>query len=162
MPPSRKQKVEERQSRQIDIMSVMENVDMLLGSSSIDDERNDQSEDEANLKSGSNRPKQTSKSVGEDFRSLLNTNSRENSDMTVETIKIVSDEVTNRVTRRLKDIRASLNFQIEDAIRTAIAEKVLPSIQNTLEGQSRCSFAVVDRKYSGLQGRPAAVNPQEN
>ena len=71
MPPTRKQKAEEKQSRQIDIMSVMEIVDILLGSSSINDERIDQSEDEANLNSGSNIPKQTSKSLGEDFNSLL-------------------------------------------------------------------------------------------
>ena len=79
----------------------------------------------------------------------------------METTKIVSDEVPNQMTRRLTDIRASLNSQIQDAIRTAFAEKVHPSIQNTIERQMRCNFAVVKRKSSGLQGRPAAVNPQE-
>ena len=50
---------------------------------------------------------------------------------------MISDEITNQVTRRLSDIRATLHFQTQDAISTAIAEKVLPCIQNTLEAQGR-------------------------
>ena len=70
-------------------------------------------------------------------------------------------EITNQVTTRLNDIRASLNSQIQHAISAAIAEKVLPSIQNTLETQGRGNFAVVDRRSIELQGSPGAVNPQK-
>ena len=70
MPSTRKQRAKERRSRQIDMMSNVENVDITLGSYSRVDEGNDHRE---NLDSGSNRPQQSSNFVGEDFRSLLNT-----------------------------------------------------------------------------------------
>ena len=56
MHSTRKQKAKERRSRQLDIMSDVENVDIVLGSYSRDDERNDQSGDELNSDSGSSRP----------------------------------------------------------------------------------------------------------
>ena len=77
MPSTRKQRVKERRSRQMDMMSDVENVDIMLANYSRDDERNDHSENELNLDSGSSRPQQNSNLVGEDFRSLLNTNSKE-------------------------------------------------------------------------------------
>ena len=119
------------------MMSDVKNVDIILGSDSRDDERNDQSENELNLDSGSSRPHQSSNLVGEDFRSLLNTNSKKNSEVAIETTKMISDEIANQVTRKFNDIRSSLNLQIQEAIITAITEKVLPSIQNTLNTQGR-------------------------
>ena len=53
MPSTRKQKAIERRSRQVDLMSDVENVDIMLGSYSRDDEENNGSENEANLESGS-------------------------------------------------------------------------------------------------------------
>ena len=96
MPSTRKQKAEERRSRQLDIMSDVENVVIMLGSCSRDDDRNNQSE-----------------------------------------------------------------YQIQDAITTTIAEKVLPSIQNTLSEQGKSNFTVEDRRSSGLQKSPEAVSSQK-
>ena len=93
----------------------------MLGSYSRDDERNDQSENELILDSESNRPQQNSNFTGEDFRSLLNTNSRENSEMTLETTRIIGDEIAKQVTRKLNDIRSSLILQIQEATNTAIS-----------------------------------------
>ena len=63
----------------MDIMSDGENVEKFLGSYSRDDDRTNQSEDVLNLGSGSSGPQQSFNLVGEAFRSLLKTNSRENS-----------------------------------------------------------------------------------
>ena len=103
MPSTRKQKAKERRSRQLDIMSDVENVDVMLGRYSRDDENN-ASEDGMNLDLESNRLQQSSNVIGEDFRSLLNTNSRENSQVTIETTRIISDEVSNQISRRLNEI----------------------------------------------------------
>ena len=65
-------------------MSDVENVDIMLGNYSREN-RNDHSEDDLNVDSGSSRPQQNSGMAGEDFRSLLTTNSTENSEMTIET-----------------------------------------------------------------------------
>ena len=92
MPSTRKQKAKERRSRQLDMLSDVENVVITLGSYTRDDEENNISENEVNLDSGSSRPHQHSNVIGEDFRSLLNTNSRKNSEITIETTKIINEE----------------------------------------------------------------------
>ena len=150
MPSTRKQKAKERRSRQLDGMSDVENVDIMLGSYDRDDERAEQSESELNLDSGSNRLHQNPNLVGEDFRSLLNTNSRENSEVTVETTRLINEEISNQMSRRLNEIKSSLNSQIQNAISAAIADTVLPSIQNTLETQGRTNFTIMDRGSNEL------------
>ena len=89
MPSTRKQKAKERRSRQVDLMSDTENLDIMLGfysrneleSNSID--RNDDIDHE------SDRTRQDVAQNSKDFRSLLNSNSRENSESTIETIRIL-------------------------------------------------------------------------
>ena len=132
MPSTRKQKAKERRSRHLYMMSDEENVDIMLGSYSRDDEENDISENGVNLDSGSNRPQQSSNVIGEDFRSLLNTSSRENSEITIKTTRMINEKISNQMSRRLNEIKNSLNIQIQDAISSAITERILPSIQNTL------------------------------
>ena len=154
MPSTRKPKAKERRSRQLDIMSDVENVDIMLGSYDRDDERAERSESELNLDSGSNRLHQNPNLVGEDFRSLLNTNSRENSEVTVETTRLINEEISNQMSRRLNEIKSSLNSQIQNAISAAIADTVLPSIQNTLETQGRTNFTTMDRGSNGLHPSP--------
>ena len=157
MPSTRKQKAKERRSRQLDMLSDVENVDIMLGSYSREDEENKVSENEVNLDSGSSRPQQSSNARGEDFRSLLITNSRENSEITFKTSRLISEEISNQMSRKLYEIKTGLNSQIKDAITAAITSTVLPSIQNTLEMQGRPNFTMVDRSPTGhilAQGRP--------
>ena len=61
--------------------------------------------------------------VGEDFSSLLNTISGENSEMTIETTRMISEEISNQMTRKINEIWSSLISQIHVAITTVIAEK---------------------------------------
>ena len=98
-------------------MSVVENVDIKIGSFSRNDKRNDQSEIEINLDAGSIRPQQSSTLVGEDFRSLKNTNSRENSEKTIETTRMISESVSNQVFRKLHEIESSLNFRFRTQLQ---------------------------------------------
>ena len=158
MPSTRKQKAKERRSRQLDIMSDTENIDIMLGSYSRDDERNEQSENELNLDSGSNRPHQNPNLVGEDFRSLLKTNSRENSEITIETTRMINEEISNQMSGKLNEIKTSLDSQIQNAISAAITNTILPSIQNTLGMQGRSNFTMVDRESDGPQLGPRASN----
>ena len=138
-------------------MSDVEIVDIMLGSYSRDEERSDRSESELNLDSGSIRPQQSSNLVGEDFRSLPNTNSKENSEVTIETTRMTSEEITNQISRKPNEIKSCLNSQIQDAITTVMTEKEFPSIQNTLDTQGRANFTVVDRGSNGLQESPRAT-----
>ena len=77
--------------------------------------------------------------------------------MTIETTRMISEDISNQMSRKLNEIKSSLNYQIQDAISTAIAEKILSSIQNTLSMQGKNNFSVRDRKSSGLQMSPGAV-----
>ena len=118
MPSIRKQKAKEQCRRQLDMLSDVENVDIKLGNYSRDNEENNASENEVNIDSGSNQPQQSS-NVIDDFRSLLNTNSRENNEITIETTRMINEENSNQMTRKLNDIKNSLNVQIQDAISCA-------------------------------------------
>ena len=158
MPSTRRQKAKERRSRQLDMMSDVENVDIMLGSYSRDDEENNISENELNLDSGSSRPQQSSNAIGEDFRSLLNTNSRENSEITIETTRLINEEISNQMSRKLNEVKTSLNSQIQEAVTAAITNTVLPAIQNTLEMQGRSNFTIVDRASNGLHPSPRSAN----
>ena len=158
MPSTRKQKAKKRRSRQFDMMSDAKNVDIMLGSYSKEDERNEQSENELNLDSGSSRPQQNSNLTGIDFRSLLNSNTRENSEITTETTRIFGDETASHVTRKLNDIRSSLKLRIQEAINTAFTERLLPSIENSLVARGRSNITMEDQRTNGLQDGPKAPN----
>ena len=138
-------------------MSDVENVDIMLGSYSREDERN-QGESEFNLDSGSTRPQQSSNLVGKDFKSLLKMNSRYNSEMTNKTTRLIIEEISKQLSRKLNVIKSSLNSQIQDAITTAITERVLPSIQNTLDTHGRANLIVVGRGFCGLQVSPRTTD----
>ena len=158
MPSTRRQKAKERRSRQLDMMSDVENVDIMLGSYSRDDEENNISENEMNLDSRSSRPRHSSNAVGEGVRSLLNTNSRENSEIVIETTRLINEEIFNQMSRKLNEIKTSLNSQIQEAVTAAITNTVLPSIQKTLEMQGGPNFTVVDRTSNGLHPSPRSAN----
>ena len=81
--------------------------------------------------------------------------------MTIETTRMISDEITNQVTRRLNEIKSSLNTHVQDAISSAIVEKVLPSIQNTLDAPGRANFTMMDQRSCELHRSPEARNSQK-
>ena len=62
------------------------------------------------------------------------------------------------MSRRLNEIKTSLNSQIQDAITSGINSTVLSSIQNTLEMQGRANFTMVDRGSAVLHPGPRAAN----
>ena len=158
MPSTRKQKAKERRSRQLDMLSDVENVDIMLGSYSRDDEENIASENEVNLDSWSSRPQRNSNVIGEDFRSLLNTNSRENSEITIETTRMISEEISNQMSRKLTEIRNSLNSQIQEAINCVMTETVLPSIQKTLGTHGNVNYIAMDQTSVGPHKSPSSTN----
>ena len=138
-------------------MSDVKNVDVMLGDYSTINQDNDHSETEINLDSESSRPQRASNVTGEDFRSLL-TNSRENSEITIETNRMINEEISNQMSRRLNEIKTSLNSQVQNAITASISNTVLPSIQNVLEMQGRPNFTVVDRASNGPHPGPRTGN----
>ena len=62
------------------------------------------------------------------------------------------------MSRKLNEIKTSLNSQIQNAITAVVANTVLPFIQNTLEIQGRPNFNVVDRGSNGLHPGPRTTD----
>ena len=142
MPSTRKQRAKERRSRQVDLMCDTENLDIMLGSYSRNElehnsvDRNDEMDRE------SDRTRHDLVKNSEDFRSLLNSNGRENSESTVETMRLVSSEIS----KQMDGLRKDLNSQIIDAINSVINDKVLPDICNTMTSQNPVLRDELDRR----------------
>ena len=76
--------------------------------------------------------------VIEDFRSLLNTSCKENSEMTVEHGRLINSEIRSQMSKKVDEIEADLNSRILQAINSAIAENDFPTIQTSLGTQESC------------------------
>ena len=85
MPSTRKKKAKERRSTQEDLMSVIENVDVILGSYSRNELESNSGDRNDEVDFGSDRTRQDIVQTSEDLGSLLISNSREKSESTIET-----------------------------------------------------------------------------
>ena len=94
MPSTRKQNVKEKRSRQSDVMSDIENMDVMSGTYS----RN-HSDEELYV-----------------IRSLLNTKNRSENGVTIDTTKLISTEISQQVTRKLDELKIDLNTQNTESI----------------------------------------------
>ena len=54
------------------------------------------------------------------------------------------------MSKKLNEIKTSLNSHIQNVITAAITDTVLPSIRSTLEVQGRANFTMVDPASNGL------------
>ena len=81
--------------------------------------------------------------------------------MTIETARMIREQVSSQLSRKFNAIKLSFNSHIQDAITTSITEKGLPCIQNRLDTQGRANFSVVDRGSSGLQRNSEVENTQK-
>ena len=52
----------------------------------------------------------------EDFRTLLNANSRQNSEITAETVRMMNNEITRQVSSKRNEIKLDLILQIRETI----------------------------------------------
>ena len=128
MPSTRKRRAKERQA---DMMSDVDKLDVILGSYSRNVQESNSEDRNIEVHLGSDRPREDVNYNVEDFRSLLNSNRRVNSEITLETVRLVITEIS----KRLDELKRDLNTQIMDAINSEINEKILPGIQNTSESQ---------------------------
>ena len=131
LPSTRKQKAREKRSRQSDVRSDIENLDVMLGNYSrneLVEERNNSLID-LDLESGRQQQSRTENN----FRSLLKTNLSENSEFTAETNRLINSEISSQMSRKLEGLKSDLNSHILDVINSVLEEKVLPSMKNAIE-----------------------------
>ena len=162
MPSTRRQKAKEKRSGQSDVMSGIENLDVMLGSyqrknSGFRSENNDNTLDQR-----SNGREGQDQNV-DDYRTLLSNNPSENSCLTVETSRAISSEISPHMSRKFQEMQTSLNSQILDVINTAIDTRVLPSIKNVVRRQNSAKNTNLDLRSDGLhQDTAAPENSQKD
>ena len=149
MPSTRKQKAKEKRSRQSDVMSDIENLDVMLGNYQEDDQVRDEDISNTDFDLESRRPQRETNSISGNFRSILNTNVSENSEITVETSRAINSEISSQMSRKLDEMRSDLNSHILNAIDSAIKEKVIPSLRNALESQNSTKNTIADLRSDG-------------
>ena len=131
MLSTRKRKAKEKRSRQSDLMSDLENMNVMLGNYSenhSDEELNENIE----VDSRSNGTRTDMVRNCEDFRTLLTSEDRIRSEIPVETTRVSADEIAQQMSRKIDELKRDLNTQITDSIKSVIHDSILPSIQNSL------------------------------
>ena len=126
MPSTRKQKAREKRSRQSDVMSDIENLDVMLGSYQRENNEFRSENNENTLDQRSNEREGQDRNV-EDYQTFLNNNPSENSCLTIETSRAISSEISSQMSRKFQEMQTSLNSQILDVINSAIGTGCFPA-----------------------------------
>ena len=157
MPSTRKQKAMEKRSRQSDMMSDMENLDVMLGSYS----RNEiGSQNNGNVEDTDQRSSERQTNTNLLVRTLLNTNRLGNSEITSETARMINSEITSQVSSRLNEFKVDLNLRIRETIEQIISEEVLSTIRQALGEVNNGDQLVKDQTFSERERNPA-TQPQK-
>ena len=132
MSSTRRQKAKEKRSRQSNMMSDLEDMNVMLGNypgNSSDEELNENIE----IDPRSNGTRTDMARNCEDFRSLLNTENRIGNEVTIDTSRCISGEISQQVPRKIDELKKrDLNTQIIESISSAIQETIFPPLQNSL------------------------------
>ena len=145
MPTTRKQK-KARKSRGLEMLSDIENLDIMLGENHFDTR-----EREGSLNSNlprrsrsfaSNEPENGDENVGRKQRTTnagINAEFDRNSATANSSAEIyrLSSELNSRISREMDEMMNSVSVQIQKAISDAISTQVLPQIQNVIMAGSR-------------------------
>ena len=149
MPSTRKQKAKEKRSRQSDVLSDKEIMDVMLGTYSRN-HSDEESDENVEIDSRSNGPSEDMVRNCEDFKTLLNTENRSENGVAIDTTRFISTEISQQVTRKLNELKRDLKTQITESINSAIHETILPSLQSSLSGQKSRFGTNVDSRSSSL------------
>ena len=123
MPSARKQRSKEKRSRQSDVM---------LGTYSRNGVDSQLSENEENLDRRSNERQTNTNPSGDDYRTLLNTNSVGNNDMTSDNVRLINSEITSQVSSKINEFKVDSNLHIRETVEQVISDQVLRTIRETL------------------------------
>ena len=155
MPTTRKQQNKARKSREADMLSDIENLDILLGSIRLEREESEFSNSVRRPGSPSYNAlvnhdvNSHSKSREDEIGGYAGQNSRE-VDSSSE-IHRLSGELNQRITQEMNDLMSSVSSQIQRAISEASNEQVLPQIQTT---QWSAPGQVPNRRWEVPDRRP--------
>ena len=149
MPSMRKQKAKEKRSRHSDVMSDIENLDVMLRNYTHGENRDQEAIDQIEIVPESGRRQQALDQNEPNYRSLLNTNLSENSEITVETSRMINSEISSQMSRKTEEMKSDLYSHILEVINSAIEERILPSIENVITSNTEAKNTKWDLRSDG-------------
>ena len=140
MPTTRKQK-KARKSRGLEILSDIENFDIMLGENHLNETERDGSLDSASVRRhDSVMSNNLENEGGSSYFNHMNSDTRTNAvngqnsaDVSSHAeINKLSSDLNSRISREMDEMMNSVSVQIQRAINDAISNQVLPQIQNVI------------------------------
>ena len=144
MPTTRRQK-KARKSRGIEMLSDIENLDIMLGENHFNrNERDESVSSNFGRRPGSSSADELENNGENRYSAIRDTGPSSNADYgqistggnSSAEINKLSSELNSRLSRELDDMMCSVNSQIQKAISDAVSNQVLPQIQSALSAGS--------------------------
>ena len=164
MPTTRKQK-KARKSRGLEILSDIENLDIMLGENHFNETESDENLDSASVRShdsvmSNNLENEGGSSYSNHMNSYARTNAvngQNSADVSSQAeINKLSSELNSRLSREMDEMMNSVCVQIQRAINDAISNQILPQIQNVILAGS----GSVTRKRWDVSAERPEINPE--
>ena len=140
MPSTRKQKAKARKSREMDMMSDFEKVDVMIGNGNINPIERELSNmignvvDDQDIESNLQSPRYGTHE--NEFGHYDHENVFPRQDRVQETLETFSSEFNMRLSQEMDSMMSLMHSQINRAISTAITERVIPEIQKIVSSIS--------------------------
>ena len=130
-------------------MSDIENLDVMLGNYANSEIRDQDAIDQIEIDPESRRRQQALDHNEGNYRSILNTNLSENSEITAETSRMINSEISSQMSRKLEQMKSDLNSHILEVINSGIEQKILPSIENVITSNREAKNTKLDLRSDG-------------
>ena len=134
MPSTRRQRAKARKSREMDVMSDLDNLDVMLGNGNenpIERELADVIE-----QSSTQGDYETNEFHEADYRNFVQGNEPFGQNDVRQSFETFSNEFNLRLSQEMNSMMTMVHNQINRAISTAISERVIPEIQNIVSSMS--------------------------
>ena len=134
MPSTRRQKAKSRKSRQMIMMSDMDNLDVMLGNG--DSNHIERELADAIEQSSVQGDIETNMHQRVEFRDFICENDSFRQNDVRQSFETFSNEFNLRLSQDMDSMMSMMHNQIHRAFSTAIAERVIPEIQNIVSSMS--------------------------
>ena len=160
MPSTRKQKAKARKSREMDMMYDFENLDVLLGNSNNNPIERELAE--AIDKSSTHGDADTNAYQGNEYRNYLHENDLLRQNEVRQSFETFSNEFNLRLSQEMDPMMSMIHSQINRAITTAIAGRVIAEIQNIANSMSSSGHRDTEASLSNnsQENRESASGPK--
>ena len=155
MPSTRRQKAKARKSREMDMMSHFENLDVMLGNSNNNPIERELAE--AIDQSSTHGDVDTNAYLENEYRDYSHENDLLRQIEVRQSFETFSNEFNLRLSQEMDSMMSMMHSQINRAITTAIAERVIPEIQNIAN-----SMSSTEHRDTEASSSPSSQENREN